>query len=167
MRSPTVPLAIISLLIDFIGFPSTWTINKRWENIEAEMISNNWTKISWNIYYWLIRNSIIIWMASKDLTKYLFILMPAPLWHLICTNFLRLCRKYTFLMPFGTYLNSIWCISIIIFKQIDAVTASFKGAFWDKFRFRGQHKHSRYQSINKSTIFNAQLQLFLGKYYFN
>ena len=34
-------------------------------------------------------------------TKHLFILVPEPLWHLICTNFLQGGRKFTFGYYFG------------------------------------------------------------------
>ena len=112
----------------------------------------------------LIRNSIIIWMASKNLTKYFFILMPAPLCHLFVPIFCGCAGNTFFLMPFGTNLRFIWSKSSIIFKQIDAGTASFKGAIWDK--FRGQHKHSRYQSIKKRHI-QCPIITFLGKHYFN
>ena len=37
-------------------------------------------------------------------TKHLFILVPAPLWHLICTNILQWWRKRTFLDWFGANL---------------------------------------------------------------
>ena len=41
--------------------------------------------------------------------------MPAPLWHLISTNFLKCCRILTFLVLFWTNLHYIWLKFSIIF----------------------------------------------------
>ena len=67
------------------------------------------------------------------------ILVPALLWHLICTNFLVL---------FRTYLYYILCKFSIIIKRIDDGTAPSKYAIWDE--FNEQHQH---QSIKKHHIY--------------
>ena len=72
------------------------------------------------------------------------ILVKAPLWHLICTNFLQWCLTWTFLVLFGTNLHCIWCKFSIMISKIDAWTSICKGAIWDKF----SEQHRR-QSINK------------------
>ena len=40
--------------------------------------------------------------------KYFCILGLPPLWYLIYINFIQWCRKYTFLIIFGTNLHYIW-----------------------------------------------------------
>ena len=83
-------------------------------------------------------------------TKHLCILVPLPLWHLICINFLQWCRLCPFLgqiyFKFGANLSSK-------FWKMYVETAPSNGAIWDE--FSEQHCH---QCI-KSTIFNARSAL--------
>ena len=51
--------------------------------------------------------------------KQFCILLPAPLWYLICTMCLKWWRNALFLVLFRTNFNYIWCkCSIIIFFQL-------------------------------------------------
>ena len=80
--------------------------------------------------------------AFKDLlyvtcnpTKHLCSLVPAPIWHLICINFLQLCK---ICIKFGSNLESK-------LKKKIAESAPCNGAIWDEFSV--QHYH---QNIKKS-----------------
>ena len=49
----------------------------------------------------------ILSIATQVSPEHLCILVPVALWYLICTNFLKWCRKCTLMMLFGTNLHSI------------------------------------------------------------
>ena len=55
-------------------------------------------------------------------TKHLCILVPAPLWYLICINFLHWCKKNILLVLFGKKIYYILCQFSIITKNNDART---------------------------------------------
>ena len=67
-------------------------------------------------------------VERKCLTKHLCISVPAPIWHLICINFLQWCRLF--------YLGQMWTKgtnSVSKFKKNDAGTAPSYGSICDDF----------------------------------
>ena len=73
-------------------------------------------------FYYSILNMLVFfafqWHHIPNYATNLCILVAAPIWHLLCTNFLQWCRKCFLLGLFETNLHYIWCKFIIKIKKV-------------------------------------------------